>query len=90
MNADQVRISTGDVESTYEIVGPIEAASGAFFVFSKSLTIDGVNSKLRVVAHNLGADAVIHVECSRGMKLWSWKALTAKGTAVVTQPNSRG
>ena len=89
MNADQVTISAGDVEMAYERIGPIEAASGALSIFSKSPTIEHVNTKLRVVAHGLGANAVVHVEYARGTKLWSWSALTAKGTAVIAQRGSQ-
>jgi uncharacterized protein YbjQ (UPF0145 family) len=41
-----------------------------------------VNEKLRHVAAEQGADAVINVTYARGISFTSWKALTATGTAV--------
>lgn len=90
MSADQVRIFTDDVERPYEMIGPVEAMSGALSIFSRKPSVRDVNVKLRVAADNLGADAVIHVEYARsGIKTWTWRGLTAKGSAVLLGPDSR-
>jgi hypothetical protein len=69
----------------YKVVGPIEARVTAGAAWNKARTVEDVNSKLREVALKRGANAIINVEYQRGVSMTSWKALTARGTAVVVE-----
>lgn len=69
----------------YRELGPITARVTAKTLFSRSRTEDEVNEKLRGVALKNGANAVINVSYKRGISGTSWKALTARGTAVLAE-----
>ncbi len=84
-----VLILTGDLTGPYEVIGPIQARVTAKTLFSKDKTPDEANAKLRGEAVKCGANAVINVTYDRGISATSWKALTARGLAVVASPEAR-
>ena len=62
-------------------------ASGS--ALNKARTVEDVNSKLREVALELGANAIIKATYVRGPSATSWKALTATGVAVIAATADR-
>jgi hypothetical protein len=80
---EDIEIHVDKPDREYEAVGPVEAKVTAPTAFSQAPTLDQVNAKLREEAIALGASAVIDVEYKRGVTLTSWKALAARGVAVV-------
>lgn len=85
MGPEDIELHSGDLEDRpYTVVGPLYARVGASTAISKSPTIEDVNFKLREEASKVGANAVVFVSYKRGISASSWKALSAKGTAVIT------
>ncbi len=82
-------IVTGELSGEYRVIGPIQARVTAKTVFSKDRTTEEVDAKLQVEATRRGANAVINVAYDRSVSLTSWKALTARGVAVVASPEAR-
>ena len=78
-----VEIHNGPVDWTYRELGLVQARVTSATIFSRTRTTEEVDSKLREEAMKRGADAVIYVHYERGMSNTSYKALTAKGMAVV-------
>lgn len=76
-------IVVGVTSRPHRVIGPVKARVGAATVFSKPPTLGDVNWKLQEAATRMGANAVINVTYERGISATSWKALTARGTAVV-------
>jgi len=85
MRIEDIEVHTGPISRPYKVIGAIKARVGAATIFSKTPTIEDVNFKLREEALKIGANAVIGVEYDRGISFWSWKALTATGTAVLAE-----
>lgn len=50
MRIEDIEIHAGSVDRPYEVLGPIAAKARAATVFSKTPTLEDVNSKLRDVA----------------------------------------
>jgi hypothetical protein len=82
---EDIEIHAGGIAQQYKVIGPVTARVGAATLFSKTPTIEDVNFKLREAALKVGANAVINVQYERGIALTSWKALTARGTAVMAE-----
>jgi hypothetical protein len=82
---NQVEIIVGIPERPYTVIGEISAKVGASTAFSKTPTMEDVNYKLQESALKRGANAVIDVTYSRGISATSWKAMFAKGIAVVME-----
>jgi len=90
MRIEDIEIFTdAAVGRPYRELGPIKARVAAATLFSRARTLDEVNQKLREVAARMGANAVINVMYDRGISAMSWKALTAYGTAVVTETDEK-
>jgi len=83
--SNQVEIIIGLPDRPYKVIANISAKVGASTAFSKTPTMEDVNYKLQEVALNKGANAVIDVTYSRGISAMSWKAMFAKGIAVVME-----
>ena len=67
----------------YQSLGDIPAAVNKTTIFNADPTQEMVNEKLREMASELGADAVILVRYGNGgMSLMSWGSLEGKGRAV--------
>jgi phage FluMu protein Com len=81
----ELEIHAGDVDQPYRAIEEISVKVEAATLFSKTPTLEDVNLKLQERAVKLGANAVIKVEYSRGLSLTSYKALRAKGIAVVLE-----
>jgi hypothetical protein len=81
-------IVSGETNRPYRVIGPVKARVGALFIFSKAPTVEEVNWKLQETARRLGANGVINVSYQRGVSATSWKALTARGVAVIFEPES--
>jgi len=81
-----VEILGGDLDRPYEVIGPVKVRVTAKTLFSNDRSTEDVDAKLRDEARKRGANAVIQVVYERGISVTSWKALTAKGLAVVAQP----
>jgi hypothetical protein len=81
----EIEIHAGDVDRPYRAIEEVSVKVEAATLFSKTPTLEDVNLKLQERAVKLGANAVIKVEYSRGLSLTSYKALRAKGTAVVLE-----
>jgi hypothetical protein len=82
---DDIEIHTGDIDRPYKVIGQVTARVSAATLFSKTPTIEDVNFKLKEEAIKKGANAVIKVQYDRGISMTSWKALTAKGTAITIE-----
>ena len=83
MQADQITIHPGEPGTPYEAVGNVKVKKGAQPTpFNKRPTEDDVNVKLRQKAAQMGADAVINVQYTKGVIPSSWRGMTATGTAV--------
>jgi hypothetical protein len=65
------------------VVGPVRSRIAPPGAFARAPAIEDVNMLLQDAAAKLGANAVINVTYQRGLKFTSWKALTARGTAIV-------
>lgn len=89
MNIEDIEIHAGEMDRPYKAIGPIKAKSTAATAFSKAPTMEDVNFKLREVALKMGANAIINVEYSRGVSATSWKAMTARGTAVMAESDEK-
>jgi hypothetical protein len=76
-------ISEGDIDVPYEVKAAVEARVTSKTVFNSKKTFDDVYPKLIEAAIRAGGNAVINVEYERGISGSSWKALTARGTAVL-------
>lgn len=85
MGAGDVEIASGGITRLYDEIGPVKARVTSKTIFSPKRTEEDANEKLRKVASEQGADAVINVTYARGISFTSWKALTATGTAVKTK-----
>jgi hypothetical protein len=83
MKIDEIEIHVGKPPSAFKVLGSIRIRVGAATIFSKAPTIDEANQALREVAVSAGANAIIDVQYNRGVSFFSWKALTATGTAVL-------
>ena len=83
MKIEDVEVHVGDIDRPYRVLGPVKSTENAVSVFSNSPKVEQVNSKLREAAAKLGGDAVVNVTYERGISRTSWKALTARGTAVL-------
>lgn len=79
-----ITIVAGDLVGPYQVLGPIRVRVTAKTLFSKDRTTEEADVKLRAEAVRRGANAVINVTYDRGISATSWKALTARGVAVVT------
>lgn len=67
----------------YQSLGDITATVNKTTIFNADPTQEMVNEKLREMASELGADAVILVRYGNGgMSLMSWGSLEGKGRAV--------
>jgi hypothetical protein len=84
-----IEIHTGDPGRPYKSLGSIQARVGAATALSKTPTLEDVNFKLQEVAASKGANGVINVTYDRGVSLMSWKALTARGEAVIFESDER-
>lgn len=86
----RVEICHGDLGRSYKILGPVKArvTSGMFAWLRRERTLDDVDMRLSEVALKRGANAVINVTYKRGISFWSWRALTATGTAVFAEPQA--
>lgn len=76
-------IVAGETSRPHRVIGPVKARVGAATVFSKTPTLEDVNWKLQETARRMGANAMINVTYDRGVSATSWKALTARGIAVI-------
>ena len=89
MRVEEIEIHTGTPAQTFKRLGELKAKVGAATLFSKTPTIEDVNFKLREQAARLGANAVVNVAYDRGVTMTSWKGLTATGTAVLLESDTR-
>jgi len=85
MRIEDIQIHAGELTRPYKVIGTITARVTAATLVSKTPTIEDVNFKLREEALKKGANAVINAQYERGISFTSWKALTAKGTAVIVE-----
>lgn len=89
MPSINIQIIVGVPDVPYKSLGEIKARVGAATGFSKTPTIEDVNYKLQEMATKLGANAVINVTYDRGISATSWRALTARGLAVLLEPDDK-
>lgn len=85
----RVEIYEGEPPGSYRVLGDVKVRVTSKTALSRSKSLEDVNEKLQKDASKMGANAVINVEYDRGISLTSWKALTARGTAVVAQSDER-
>jgi hypothetical protein len=85
MKIEDIEIHAGVITRPHKVISEIKARVGAATLFSKTPTIEDVNFKLREEALKVGANAVSNVSYERGISGTSWKALTARGTAVFAE-----
>ena len=86
------RVKVSDIEvhgpgfsRPYRSLGIITAKASKASLFSKSPTIEDVNYKLQEEALKVGANAIVDVSYERGMTLFSYEVLTAKGQAAIVE-----
>jgi len=84
-----IEIHAGDPGRPKKSLGPVQARVGAATALSKAPTLEDVNFKLQEVAAKMGANGVINVTYDRGISMMSWKALTARGEAVVFEVDEK-
>jgi rRNA maturation endonuclease Nob1 len=84
-----IEIHAGDPGRPHKSLGQIQARVGAATALSKTPTLEDVNFKLQEVAAKLGANGVINVTYDRGISMMSWKALTARGEAVIFEADEK-
>jgi len=89
MSVEDIVVTGGDLACPYKVLGGVSARVQAATVISKAPTVEQVDAKLRYEASRKRANAVINVTYKRGISAFSWKALTAYGTAVVTEDTDR-
>ena len=82
MRVDSIEIHTGQPDFEYEPIRRLEAKVEATTIYTAAPTIETANAKLREMATQLGADAIIDVAYNSGMSMTSWKSMTATGLAV--------
>jgi hypothetical protein len=80
-----IELIVGTPSQPYKSLGLVEGKVQAATNFSKTPTIEDANFKLQEAAARLGANAIINVTYERGISLTSWRALTAKGEAVILE-----
>ena len=78
MKVTEIEIHAGDIEHPYRTVGEVSAKVEDATLFRKDPTLEDIKIKLQEKASQLGANAVIKVEYSRGMS-------QASGVAVVLE-----
>lgn len=84
-----IELFVGAPDKPHRSLGMVEGKVQAATNFSKTPTIEDANFKLQEAAARLGANAVINVTYDRGISLTSWRALTARGEAVVLEADDR-
>lgn len=89
MNNTGFEIVVGETSRSHKVIGPVKARVGALFIFSAAPTIEEVNRKLQDTASRMGANGVIKVSYDRGVSATSWKALTARGIAVIFEAEAK-
>jgi predicted RNA-binding Zn-ribbon protein involved in translation (DUF1610 family) len=82
MRVDSIEIHTGQPDFEYEPIRRLEAKVEATTIYTAAPTIETANAKLREMATQLGADAIVDVAYKSGMSMTSWKSMTATGMAV--------
>lgn len=85
MQASEVEIHTGSVDRPFRTLGRVEAKRAKASLFSPDPTLDELNTELQRKAAEIGANAILDVEYSRGMSLTSYQVLKGWGTAVVLE-----
>jgi hypothetical protein len=85
----EIEIVVGGLDRPYRVIGPITARVTSKAAFLPSRKTEEVDSKLRQEAWKRGANAVINVRYERGISITSWKALTARGLAVLASASVR-
>lgn len=82
MRIDTIELHVGEPDFPYSPVRELEAKSESRTAFSASPTQDAVNSQLRTLAAQVGADAVIRIQYKQGISRSSWNSLKGTGLAV--------
>lgn len=85
MKVSDIAIHTNEIDQPYKRLGEITAKVSKGSFITKSPTVEDVNFKLQEEASKLSANAVFNVTYSRGMSLFSYEVLTARGTAVIAE-----
>jgi hypothetical protein len=84
-NIKDVEIFTGDIDTPYKIIRPLEARVETYSIIEPAPTIETANLKLIQLAVSIGANAVIKVEYKSGISLTSFKSLKVTGLAVIKE-----
>lgn len=84
-----IEIHVGEPNRPYKVLGEVSGKVQAATNFSKTPTIEDANFKIQEAAAKLGANGLINVTYDRGISFTSWRALTAKGTAVLFESDER-
>ena len=78
-----IQILEGDLtDTTYSVIGPIEAKVKKLTIFHKNPTKEQVDIVLVEKAKKMGANAVINVSYSGGVGFTTWGYMKGEGTAV--------
>ena len=82
-------IVDGQLGRPFKVLEPIRARVTPGAPWNKARTVDDVNSKLREVAFERGANAIIDVQYERRLSATFRKVLTGRGIAVSAPPATR-
>ena len=83
-NFDGFIVTEGDIsDRSYAELGPVTAKAGKFSWVSKNPDRSDIDTKLRLKALKMGADAVVRVHYSpTGASLMSWGGIKGEGVAI--------
>jgi len=83
-NFDGFIVTEGDIsDRPYTEVGPVTAKAGKFSWVSRNPDRSDIDTKLRLKALQMGADAVVRVHYTpTGASLMSWGGIKGEGVAI--------
>ncbi len=89
MRVEDVEIHAGAVDFPFQPIRRLEAKCEAPTNFSKAPTMADVNLKLRELALQIGANAIVEVTYQSGPTLTSWRSIRGYGIAVKKESDER-
>jgi hypothetical protein len=83
-NFDGFIVTEGDIsDRPYTELGPVSAKAGKFSWVSRNPDRSDIDTKLRLKALQMGADAVVRVHYSpTGASMMSWGGIKGEGVAI--------
>jgi hypothetical protein len=89
MRVEKIEIHAGPVDFPFQAIRKVEVECEAPTALSKPLMIEGVNIKLRELAREVGANAVVDVTYDSGPSWTSWRLVRGHGVAVRKESEDR-